>query len=316
MPDEITDPVLGTAGREPGSSASLDKQGSPSKPTEKTPEYDFGGDAYANFRLSLPEQYRDHSFFTKVKDFSDLANQAFNAHRMVGVDKLPAPKEDWTDDQWSELYGRLGRPEGPDKYGEVKLPPELDYKFDEAGLKEWDEVFHEMGLNQKQRDKMLAKYAGKITELTRAQQQQQAEEVKEMIGSLRREWGDNFEANLDMAEATLKKMLPEATVARIAGIPELANDPAFIKHFYQVYNSMKDDTARDPGDGFAGTRPFVGSKAQALQALKAFEDTHRDLIFTDPRTLIGEKAHLKEKREDLLRQRDELYHKAYPDDAA
>ena len=35
---------------------------------------------------------------------------------MIGQDKLVIPNNNSTDDQWNEVYAKLGRPESADKY--------------------------------------------------------------------------------------------------------------------------------------------------------------------------------------------------------
>ena len=35
---------------------------------------------------------------------------------MIGQDKVAVPNKNSTEDQWNEVYSKLGRPETPDKY--------------------------------------------------------------------------------------------------------------------------------------------------------------------------------------------------------
>ena len=61
-----------------------------------------------------------------------------------------------TEDQWNEVYDKLGRPESADKY-------QLDVKsdivpLDEGAIKQFAENAHQLGLNNKQAQGILEFY--------------------------------------------------------------------------------------------------------------------------------------------------------------
>ena len=75
---------------------------------------------------------------------------------MIGQDKVVVPNNNSTDDQWNEVYDKLGRPESADKY-------QLDVKsdvvpFDESAIKSFTENAHKLGLNNKQAQGILEYY--------------------------------------------------------------------------------------------------------------------------------------------------------------
>ena len=45
-----------------------------------------------------------------------LAKSYINATQMIGKDKVAVPNKNSTEDQWNEVYDKLGRPESADKY--------------------------------------------------------------------------------------------------------------------------------------------------------------------------------------------------------
>ena len=121
---------------------------------------------------------------------------------MIGQDKIAIPNNNSTDDQWNEVYAKLGRPESPDKY-------QIDAKsdvvpFDESAIKSFTENAHQLGLNNKQAQGILEFYKNAMegtaqqskidTETAQAQAEQQ----------LRAEWGRDFEGKVKQAGALAK----------------------------------------------------------------------------------------------------------------
>lgn len=275
----------------------------PSQPTQ--PTYAFDNKAYAEFRLSLPEDVRDQPFFTNVKDFADLATQAHNAQKLIGVDKLPAPREDWKESEWNDFYKRLGRPEQPDGYKPVEFPEQVRSLVDPEGVKQWDSVFHKAGLTEAQRAIVLDHYSQNLTQVTESQRAAQTQAIETGLATLRQEWNDDFDANLEIANVAFRKVAPQALQDLINQDKSLANHPGVLTLFHQIGKEMLDSDARGGG----AQRLVVANAAQAQQRIAQIRETHRTLLYTDPMSL---KPHERQQREDLLKEIQELHFKAHP----
>src|SRR6187402_285557 len=81
-----------------------------------------------DWRTSLSEDYRNSPSIAKFKSQDELAKGYINLEHEFGKPKLPAPQDNWTEKEWGELHGRLGRPEKPEQYElpEVKLEDGLE----------------------------------------------------------------------------------------------------------------------------------------------------------------------------------------------
>ena len=53
-----------------------------------------------------------------------LAKSYVNAQSMIGADKVAIPGKHATDEDWGEVYRRLGRPDTPEGYELVNEVPE------------------------------------------------------------------------------------------------------------------------------------------------------------------------------------------------
>lgn len=193
-----------------------------------------------SWKDTISEEFRNDPNISKFTEIDALAKSYINATRMIGQDKIPVPNNNSTEDQWNEVYSKLGRPESPDKY-------KLDFKsevapINEDAVKSFAEVAHKTGLNEKQAQAILDFYKAnseqslqqsKIdTETAQANAEQQ----------LRQEWGGNFDANIKRAASIAKQnMKPEMLDMQLKDGTRLGDHPDFIKGFANIANLLSED---------------------------------------------------------------------------
>ena len=124
---------------------------------------------------------------------------------MIGQDKVAVPNENSTEDQWNEVYTKLGRPESADKY---KLEANSDVvPIDENAIKTFAETSHKLGLNNKQAQGILEYYKN-MMEGTAQQSKIDAETAQAQAEQeLRQEWGKSFDENRKKAASIAKANL-------------------------------------------------------------------------------------------------------------
>jgi hypothetical protein len=69
-----------------------------------------------SWKDSISEDYRNDPNIEKFTEIDALAKSYINATKMIGQDKVVIPNNNSTEDQWNEVYEKLGRPESADKY--------------------------------------------------------------------------------------------------------------------------------------------------------------------------------------------------------
>ena len=62
-----------------------------------------------SWKDSISEEYRVDPNIEKFTEIDALAKSYINATKMIGQDKIAIPNNNSTDDQWSEVYAKLGR---------------------------------------------------------------------------------------------------------------------------------------------------------------------------------------------------------------
>ena len=159
---------------------------------------------------------------------------------MIGQDKVAVPNNNSTEDQWNEVYDKLGRPESADKY-------QLDVKsdivpLDEGAIKQFAENAHQLGLNNKQAQGILEFYKNSME--GSAQQSKIDNETAQANAEqeLRKEWGSNYENNIKKAGSIAKaNMNPEVLDMELKDGTRLGDHPAIIKGFANIANLMSED---------------------------------------------------------------------------
>jgi hypothetical protein len=193
-----------------------------------------------SWKEAIPEDLRNDPNISKFTELEALAKSYVNATRMIGQDKVAVPNNNSTDDQWNEVYDKLGRPESPDKY-------QLDAKsdvvpLDESAIKSFAENAHQLGLNNKQAQGILEFYKNSME--GSAQQNQVDMETAQANAEqeLRKEWGRAYEDNIKKAGAVAKANM-DANILdmQLKDGTRLGDHPAIIKGFANIANLMSED---------------------------------------------------------------------------
>ena len=194
----------------------------------------------SSWKDSISEEYRADPNIEKFTEIDALAKSYINATRMIGQDKVAVPNENSTDDQWNEIYGKLGRPESPDKY-KLEVQSET-VPLDENTVKQFAENAHKLGLNNKQAQGVLEYYKnsmeGSLQQARIDTETAQANAEQE----LRKEWGRSYDENIKKAGAIAKANMSEDILnMELKDGTRIGDHPAVIKGFASIANLMSED---------------------------------------------------------------------------
>ena len=194
----------------------------------------------ASWKDSISEDFRNDPNIEKFTEIDALAKSYINATKMIGQDKLVIPNNNSTEDQWNEVYEKLGRPESADKYA-------LDAKsetvsMDENAVKSFAEQSHKLGLNNKQAQGILEFYKNNM-EGTAQQSKIDTETAQSQAEQeLRQEWGRDFEGKVKQAGALAKANInPEVLDMTLSNGTRLGDHPEIIKGFAKIAGMMSED---------------------------------------------------------------------------
>ena len=230
----------------------------------------------STWKDSISEEFRKDPNIEKFTEIDALAKSYINATRMIGQDKVVIPTNNSTEDQWDEVYDKLGRPESAEKYS-------LDAKskvvsLDDNAVKQFAETSHKLGLNNKQAQGLLEFYKQNMegtaqqakidTETAQAQAEQE----------LRSEWGREFDTKVKQAGSLAKANIkPEILDMTLSNGTRLGDHPEIIRGFAKIAGMMAEDK-------------IVSTESESVQSNQSIQD-EIDTIINDRASPYWNKSH-------------------------
>lgn len=101
----------------------------------------------------VPEEMRADKVFDTFDDVGGGLKMLGSLQGMIGKKGVIIPGEASPPTEWDNFYRELGRPDTKDQY-QMKVADDLTEVYDENLIAEARGIFHELGLNQKQVDRL------------------------------------------------------------------------------------------------------------------------------------------------------------------
>lgn len=204
-------------------------------------EAEAPSEAISDFRASLPEDLREHSALAPIQDVENLAKAYVNASSMIGKDKVVIPGAASSEDDWAQVYEKLGRPDAADNYA---LEPGEGANEELVGW--FKNTAHEIGLNNAQAQKLLSAY----NEMS-GSQNVDLEEVmvatqEQTIAELKTEFGGKYEDHINNAGALLNQFGSEGlSEMQMQDGSRLGDNPEFIKTIVSLADFISSKVSED-----------------------------------------------------------------------
>ena len=149
-----------------------------------------------NFKDLIPESFREEKSLENFNNMEDFVKSYLHAQKMVGADKIPVPNKHSTDEDWNEVFKRLGAPGSPDDY-------KYDFKdqeMDSQQVQEFNKTAHRLGLLPKQAEGLIKFYNEMNGNIAANQEEAAAQAQLNVETELRKEFGPQFNKRLDQAK--------------------------------------------------------------------------------------------------------------------
>jgi len=213
-----------------------------------------------DWKQELPDDLRDHPSIANMQDVTALAKSMVHAQSLVGADKIAVPGK-WADEQdWDQVYNKLGRPGSAEEYG---LKWEVPDGQADPALTEWFETTaHKIGLNPKQAQALADSYI----ELTGndASGQVDTEAAKaESTAALRQEYGNAFDDRIGKGDSFIGQFGAEGLMdLRLDDGTSLMNNPTFIKTVVNAAQYIHESISEDALVGDKDSVAFTPAEAE------------------------------------------------------
>ena len=199
-----------------------------------------------NFKDLIPENFREEKSLENFNNMEDFVKSYLHAQKMVGADKIPVPNKHSTDEDWNEVFKRLGAPSSPDDY-KYNFK---DQEMDSEQVQEFNKTAHKLGLLPKQAEGLIKFYNEMNGNIAANQEEAAAKAQLDVETELKKEFGPQFNKRLDQAKRLAVNSLGQDFLENtyLKDGSRLGDNLTVIKAF----SSLADKLSEDPiiqGDG-------------------------------------------------------------------
>ena len=149
-----------------------------------------------NFKDLIPEGFKEEKSLENFNSMEDLVKSYLHAQKLVGQDKIPVPNKHATDEDWNEVFKKLGAPDSPEDYKyNIK-----DQELDSQQVSEFNKAAHRLGLLPKQAEGLIKFYNEMNGNIATSQEEEAAQAQLATETELKKEFGPQFAKRLDQAK--------------------------------------------------------------------------------------------------------------------
>ena len=149
-----------------------------------------------NFKDLIPENFREEKALDNFNNMEDFVKSYLHAQKLVGADKIPVPNKHATEEDWNEVFKRLGAPSDPNDYKyDLK-----DQEMDSEAVQQFNKTAHRLGLLPKQAEGLIKFYNEMNVNNAASQEEAAAQAQMNVEAELKKEFGPQYNKRLDQAK--------------------------------------------------------------------------------------------------------------------
>ena len=208
--------------------------------TAEQPPQTTATETAVDFKTLIPEEYREEKSLQNFNKMDDFVKSYLHSQKMVGLDKIPVPNKHATDEDWKEVYKKLGSPDTAEAY-KYSLPE--DHAVPEDTLKSFSEEAVKLGLLPNQADGIMKYYNEVINQGVNEQNIKSEEARAASEVDLRKEFGSTYDNKItgakNLATATLGADFLNTTM--LADGSKLGDNTQIVKAFANLSEKLSED---------------------------------------------------------------------------
>ena len=180
----------------------------------------------------------------KFNDDVNGMTEAFKSHlsleQLLGHEKVPVPKDANDKEGWDRFNKAFKIPEKPDGYGlsDVKVPDSMKGMTFDKG--KFAEIVHKYHLTPEQAKGLWNDYGQMSMSAYNKAVESQTAKMTEVVNALRQEWGDAYDANVDLGQTVINKFAGNAEEAEFLTASFL-QDPRAVKFLAKIGNNFAEN---------------------------------------------------------------------------
>lgn len=188
-----------------------------------------GGQAN-NWRSTLPAELQAEPSLQTFNDVSALAKSFIHAQKAIGADKLTIPGKHATEDDWKQVYTKLGLPADLKDYN-VKMAESAS--IDKDFVEKFKATAHASGIMPQQAQKLADWFVELNGQSAAEVEKVRTAKVASDLAALKTEWGAAYDKNLGIAGQVLRESADPETIQYLNDTG-LGNDIRLVKLLAKV----------------------------------------------------------------------------------
>jgi len=192
-----------------------------------------------NFKNLIPEEFKEDKSLSNFNNMEDLLKSYKHAQSLVGADKIPVPNKHATEEDWNEVFKKLGAPESPDDYKyDIK-----DQELDSKQVSEFNKTAHQLGLLPKQAEGLIKFYNEMNGNMAATEEDAAAQGQLATETELKKEFGPQYAKRLDQAKRLAVNSLGSEFLENtfLKDGSRLGDNLNVIKAFSELANKLSED---------------------------------------------------------------------------
>jgi hypothetical protein len=222
----------------------------------------------------LDSSYHGNATLLKYANDEGQFNQAeimkalIHANTAIGSEKIAVPNKNFTEEQWRETFHKLGLPKDVAEYA-IENNVAEGQTANEEMFNGFKELAHAQGILPKQAQAIVDYFNGQMQGQATSQTERVQQEIAEGRASLEKEWGAQFDANMQNAEMALNHFFPTPEEQKEIAATGFLDTVAGTKFFAMLASGLREDSFDDQ------TKGGFGMTKEAID--QRIGDTHKRL---------------------------------------
>tara|TARA_R100001369_G_scaffold55301_1_gene82199 strand:- start:726 stop:1568 length:843 start_codon:yes stop_codon:yes gene_type:complete len=192
-----------------------------------------------NFKNLIPEEFKEDKSLSNFNNMEDLLKSYKHAQSLVGADKIPVPNKHATEEDWNEVFKKLGAPDSPEDYKyDIK-----DQEMDSQQVSEFNKTAHKLGLLPKQAEGLIKFYNEMNGNMASTEEDAAAQGQLATETELKKEFGPQYAKRLDQAKRLAVNSLGSDFLENtfLKDGSRLGDNLNVIKAFSNLANKLSED---------------------------------------------------------------------------
>lgn len=222
----------------------------------------------AGGEFQLPEEFRNDPAFANFKNLEDLCKSYRFAKQTIGKKTIGMITDQSTPEEVENFYRQLGKPESPDGY-QAKFSDKMPEIFRQPEVfGKYLASFAKNNITEKQAAGLLADLEADVVAQLAEQDAARQRALQQSLASLKSDWGDNYNVNLNKAQEVWQKLRPDWDIRT----HPLGDNMDVIRLMADIYPLIADDTMVKDGQSPAATVANIEAEMAQIRNNPAYWD--------------------------------------------